>query len=77
MSISLLTDGLQAEREQGVTIDVAYRSEGDELDRDQATVNAVSPGETAEFHTTAFLEAPSVECTIEGVNGPSPFAVDP
>ena len=56
---------------------MAYRSDGDELDRDQATVNAVSPGETAEFHTTAFLEAPSVECTIEGVNGPSPFAVDP
>ena len=82
----VLTDGLvrldgsitnEDDVTHSYTIDVAYRSDGDELDRDQATVNAVSPGETAEFHTTAFLEAPSVECTIEGVNGPSPFAVDP
>ncbi|SDW02804.1 sulfate adenylyltransferase subunit 1 [Nitrosomonas oligotropha] len=26
VSLSLLTDGLQAEREQGITIDVAYRT---------------------------------------------------
>ena len=39
---SLLTDGLEAEREQGITIDVAYRSM--QLGDDQRLILADAPG---------------------------------
>jgi bifunctional enzyme CysN/CysC len=39
---SLLTDGLEAEREQGITIDVAYRSM--QLGKDQRLILADAPG---------------------------------
>lgn len=78
----ILTDGLvrldgsitnnddQAHR---YAIDVGYRSEGALIDVDRTVVDSVRPGETAHFHTSAFVSAEQLECTIEAVNTPTPF----
>lgn len=58
------------------TIVVSYNDGDEVLDTDRATVSSVAPGKTATFHTTAFVKVDQVQCAIDSVNGPTPFAGD-
>ena len=58
------------------TIIVSYNANGEVLDTDKATVRSVAPGATATFHTTTFVTVDQVECVVDSVNGPTPFAAD-
>ena len=64
-------------RAHAYTVTVSYRSGGSVLDSDEVAVPSVAPGETATFHTTGFPKASEVECRIDGVRGPQPFAPTP
>ncbi len=59
------------------TIVVSYNADGDVLDTDEATVRSLAPGNTATFHTTAFVTGERVQCAIDAVNGPTPFKPNP
>ncbi|MGB8859780.1 MAG: DUF2510 domain-containing protein [Ilumatobacteraceae bacterium] len=56
------------------TVLVGYHVDGDLVSTDRVLVSSVRPGDTGEFHVTEFLDAVPVECTIESVSGPTPFA---
>ena len=59
------------------TLVVSYNADGDVLDTDEATVRSLAPGNTAKFHTTAFVTGERVQCAIDAVHGPTPFSPNP
>ena len=62
----------------GYTIVISYRSGDEVLAADQVIVPTVAPGSSATFHAPAFVEdATEVECHIDSVDGPQPFAPAP
>lgn len=59
------------------TLVISYRTGDELLESDQISVPSVDPGETAVFHATAFVgDASRVECRIDEITGPQPFAPD-
>ena len=67
----------QDTREHAYTVSVSYRSNDVVLDSDEITVPPLAPGATATFHATGFPEARDVQCRIDSVRGPQPFAPVP
>jgi len=61
----------------GYTVRVSYRSNDVVKDSDEIAVGSVASGATVTFHATGFAKASAVECHIDSVSGPNPFAPRP
>jgi len=75
-SVTVLDGSITNEdtRTHTYTVSVSYRSDGAVKDSDQIAVRSVAPGETATFQATGFPDATAVECRVDSVRGPQPFA---
>lgn len=64
-------------RTRGYTVRVSYLSNDVVADSDEISVGSVAPGATATFHATGFPKTSPIECRIDSVRGPNPFAMQP